>query len=131
MKFVLAAERKASMPVTVTLPTGSGGTKATLSMTVTFRILPDAEFQAMLTPDLPEDAPLTERIRHARRNVDGDVLRRTVTDWASADLVDETGTAVPYSREALDTIIEHVVPLRAAMAEAYVKAHQGDAKRKN
>lgn len=130
MKFVLTTERRATMTVEALLPTDKG-TKAKVNLKVTYRILDDEVFQEMVNPVADPDLPLIERLAHARRNVDAELLRQTVIGWDSADLVDEAGEPVPFSAEALETLLRHVVPLRAAMAEKYVEAHQGEAKRKN
>lgn len=132
MKFKLTTTRTAVMPVSCHLPTESGG-KWQLNMKVTFEILPDSEFRRILglDPDESEGGGIAARLASATKNHDPEILRRTVRDWSSADLVDADGQPVPFSAGALETIIEHVVPLRAAMAAAYLAAHTGEGARKN
>lgn len=129
MKFVLTTGRRATMPVEALLPTDTG-TKAKIAMKVTFELLSDDEFQEMRAPK-GDGTSVLAQLAQSQRNIDAELLRRAVVDWSSDDLVDEAGEPVPFSAEALETICQHVVPLRFAMALAYVRAHEGEAKKGN
>lgn len=130
-KFVLSAERRATMLCKVMLPTEKVGVKVPVSVDVTYRILEDSEFRRLIGAAPDEEMSLAESLAAARKNSDNELLRRTVVDWKSADLVDESGEPVAFSPEALELVIQHLVPLRNEMAINYVKAHDGEGKRKN
>lgn len=130
-KFVLSAERRATMLCKVMLPTEKVGVKVPVSVDVTYRILEDNEFRKLIGVAQDEEVSLAERLTAAQKNSDADLLRRAVVDWKTADLVDEAGEPVAFSAEALELVIQHLVPLRNEMAVQYVKAHDGEGKRKN
>lgn len=105
--FVVTTEHEFTWPVTVKVPQ-DGGTYARFSFAARFRQLSKEE---------------REEIRGPRAVDDSAIVRKAVIGWDD-QIVDEDRNPVPFSREALDALIDVPYVLQA-FARAYTEAMYG------
>ena len=106
MALKVQAPKEIKWPVTVNIPRDGGNTTKAIC-NVRYKILPNAEFQAI----------------YKNEGTDEDLLRNVVVGWED-DVVDESGTPIEFSAEALDKLIE--IPYRRnGLVAGYMELSQG------
>jgi hypothetical protein len=112
--FKLAEKRIITWPVIIPVPQ-DGGKVHKHQVSVQFEMIDDEEFQSIYTGG----------------GTDRSLMERTLVDWREGEFQDAQGQPLLFNEENKQKILK-VSYVRAALTQAYLRAHQGrEAERKN